>query len=245
MTPLKYFLNRNHLDMIFSIGSCHRDLPDDHDLPRAGDGLGKLNTGFYVVLNNNNKNNNKRKSPHHQQNNKVIDLFSDALRRCIDSNTRNTNNKFEAGEGDQPAMNAVLDENVRRYQQQQQKQQQFDEASQKIHYGFFDGCLFANGCIYFKHLCANSTSLDPASKEAIDILKRGGKMPHYKLSSSKNINKNNLPQQHQQTMMIRRDDPVLVHANFLVGKGDKIKHLKKYGLWNQECIDHLKKRGGE
>jgi hypothetical protein len=72
-------------------------------------------------------------------------------------------------------------------------------------YGFFDGCLFANGCIYFKHLCQNATY--PPSQVAKGL-----------------------------TPPFRRNDPVMVHANFLVGKKEKLKHLQKYDLWDAQCI---------
>jgi hypothetical protein len=34
----------------------------------------------------------------------------------------------------------------------------------------------------------------------------------------------------------------LVHANFLVGKKNKIKHLAKYQLWDTECVAHFRRR---
>ena len=204
------YLQRPGLDMIFSIGSCHRDLPDNYDL-QAGDGLAKLNTGFYSAV----------PTP------ALVALFGRALDRCLHS---------QAMEGDQPAMNAVLNDNNNQAAAAGARHVK-PASSTAVSYGFFDGCLFANGCIYFKHLCANASSLDPLSAAAMSLLRAGKKMPHRKLNgatgtgSSAGVVRVALPPGE-----VRRDDAVLVHANFLVGKQDKVRHLRKAELWFDSCI---------
>mmetsp|Transcript_3641 Transcript_3641/g.11434 ORF Transcript_3641/g.11434 Transcript_3641/m.11434 type:complete len:511 (-) Transcript_3641:82-1614(-) len=180
---------RRDLGMTFTIGSCHKDLPDNFNLA-SNDGLAKLNTGFYHAVS----------SPG------VISLLSRALQNCKTSHLT----------GDQPAINTVLHEDQ-------------NKGLPGYTYGFFDGCLFANGCIYFKHLCANTTMPDPrpsiaAGKGSATALK---KVASHKLKGASDP----VPEGH-----IRRDDPVMVHANFLVGKKDKIKHLRRYDLWAEQCI---------
>eukprot|EP00756_Hemistasia_phaeocysticola_P046978 Hpha_TRINITY_DN20850_c0_g1::TRINITY_DN20850_c0_g1_i1::g.85599::m.85599 len=148
--PWKHF--RWDLSLTFSIGSCHRELPDNKDLSR--DKVAKLNTGFYFA----------------QPQAGVIDLYSRAYQIC----------KRGTLTGDQPAINTVI-------------HQDLSSGRPQYSYGFFDGCLFANGCVFFKHLCQNTT----------------------------------------------RPDPVLVHANYIVGRKRKIKSLAKHGLWDDECVAAL------
>eukprot|EP00759_Apiculatamorpha_spiralis_P057272 PhF_6_TR8527/c0_g1_i1/m.13361 len=147
--PRPYF--RTDVSMTFSIGSCHRELPDNKDF--TNDAIAKMNTGFYFA----------------QSTEAVITMFQRSLSVCRNAHLT----------GDQPAMNQILTEDA----QARQK---------KYTYGFFDGCLFANGCVFFKHLCANTT----------------------------------------------RKDPVIVHANFVVGKKSKIKSLNRTGLWFESCISN-------
>jgi hypothetical protein len=180
---------RRDLGMTFTIGSCHKDLPDNFNLA-SNDGLAKLNTGFYHAVS----------SPG------VISLLSRALENCKSSHLT----------GDQPAINTVLHDDQ-------------NKGLPGYTYGFFDGCLFANGCIYFKHLCANTSMADPRPA----IAAGHGKDTATKKVASHKIKQagDALPPGH-----IRRDDPVMVHANFLVGKKDKVKHLRRYDLWADACI---------
>eukprot|EP01062_Namystynia_karyoxenos_P040363 TRINITY_DN29444_c0_g1_i1.p1 TRINITY_DN29444_c0_g1~~TRINITY_DN29444_c0_g1_i1.p1 ORF type:complete len:462 (+),score=139.10 TRINITY_DN29444_c0_g1_i1:82-1386(+) len=149
-TPWEHM--RWDLSLTFSIGSCHRELPDNKDLSK--DRVAKLNTGFYFA---------RAQAP-------VIDLFSRAYQIC----------KRGTLMGDQPAINTAI-------------HQDMTAGRPKYTYGFFDGCLFANGCVFFKHLCANTS----------------------------------------------RSDPVLVHANYVVGRKRKIRSLAKHGLWNENCVGDL------
>ena len=71
---------RTDVDVTFSIGSCHRDLPDNFAF--APEGIEKLNTGFYFA--------HPRPS--------VVSLLERAYDRC----------RTTSMSGDQPAMNAVL-----------------------------------------------------------------------------------------------------------------------------------------
>ena len=173
---------RTDVDVTFSIGSCHRDLPDNFAF--APEGIEKLNTGFYFA--------HPRPS--------VVSLLERAYDRC----------RTTSMSGDQPAMNAVLLED-----QKTRKGAGGDGSAGKnradYSYAFFDGCQVANGCVYFKHLCENATYSPRAASEL--------------LSAS-------LP---------KRSDPAVVHANFLVGRKDKIKHLRKYGLWDDGCISEWRK----
>lgn len=137
----------------------------------------------------------------------LVTMMSRALERCRSSDLQ----------GDQPAINDILEDDLRKKQM-------------KYTYGFFDGCLFANGCIYFKHLCANQTVLDPLSPKSLKLKRAGEKIPSGKLG-------NKVPAGH-----IRRDEPVLVHANFLVGRKEKVKHLRKYNLWDESCIADWRSR---
>ena len=171
------------MDLLWSIGSCHRDIADNFDFSKSAQGIEKLNTGFYVA----------HPTP------SVIKLLSRAFVVC--SNGHLT--------GDQPALNEVILTDLQKASKSSVAKPKTDKlparGSLGYSYGFFDGCLFANGCIFFKHLCANVTGAPRGVAPAI------GKKYH-------------------------RNDPVLVHANFLVGKKEKIKHLVKYGLWDDRCI---------
>ena len=181
---------RRDLGMTFTIGSCHKDLPDNFNLA-SNDGLAKLNTGFYHAVS----------SPG------VISLLARALENCRASHLT----------GDQPAINTVLHDDQ-------------NKGLPGYTYGFFDGCLFANGCIFFKHLCANTTMPDPRPAIASGV--KGAAAVTKKVASRKLVGAGaTVPAEH-----IRRDDPVMVHANFLVGKKDKIKHLRRYDLWAEQCI---------
>jgi hypothetical protein len=187
------FIAPEGLDAVFSIGSCHKDLPDNFDLA-GGDGVAKLNTGFYVA----------------QARPNVVALWEHAYRRCRQSGQSGA--QGAEIEGDQPAMNGAL-MTARR------------GGGPSINYGFFDGCLFANGCVYFKHLCANEAAVDPRTASGRDALSRGSKLPTLK------------PIQGEAPPgYLRRDSPVLVHANYVVGRKNKLKHLKKYKLWDEECV---------
>jgi hypothetical protein len=199
--------DEDEVDIMFSIGSCHKDLPDNLDI--ASDPVAKLNTGFYAVSLTSDFNH----DPHDAA---VLDLFERALTRCSQSA------QLHELEGDQPAMNMELN-----------RGRSSDTDKRRPRYGFFDGCLFANGCVAFKHLCANSSSLDPKSSAAILLLKRGGKLPNYK------IGQNAIP---GDSYAFRRDDMVLVHANFVIGKKEKVRHLQKMQLWDTQCIASLKEK---
>ena len=141
--PFSYV--RSDLSLTFSIGSCHKSLPDNADLSK--DRIAKLNTGFYYA----------HSTP------AVISLFERAYKIC----------KKGSLTGDQPAINTAIHQDIQ-------------SGNRKYTYGFFSGCLFANGCVYFKHLC-------------------------------------------------EEEDPVIVHANFLVGRKKKIRSLIKHGLWDLTC----------
>lgn len=161
--PVPYL--RDDVDITWSIGSCHRDLPDNFNFAQDASGIAKLNTGFYFA----------HAKP------SVISLLNSAFSVCRSSELT----------GDQPAINQVMKSDLE------------SKAKMDYSYGFFDGCLFANGCVYFKHLCANVTT--PDTQRGAD-----------------------------------RRNPVMVHANFLVGKKEKVRHLRKYGLWNERCIATIK-----
>lgn len=182
---------RDDLSLVFSLGSCHRDLADGYDFS-AGDGIAKLNTGFYYA----------------SYSKPIVSMFERALKVCQSSHLT----------GDQPAINSVLAEDLA-------QAHRHTDHGLAYSYGFFDGCLFANGCIFFKGLCANTTMFDPRLHAGKSV-RVGGKV-----KASKLVGREAVPKDH-----IRRDDPVLVHANFLVGKKDKIKHLRKYRLWEEDCI---------
>lgn len=130
----------------------------------------------------------------------VLKLFASALEVCRSTSLT----------GDQPAINSIIQRDWNSGLLSSK-----EAGSSSYSYSFFDGCLFANGCVYFKHLCENTTKY-PAHAQ--------------KWMSSALL----------QTP--RNGPPTLVHANFLVGKKNKIKHLGKYGLWDTACVAHFRRR---
>ena len=246
------------LDVMWSIGSCHRDLPDNFQLG-SGDGLAKINTGFYAM----------------RASSATVSLVTKAVEHCSRAELT----------GDQPAINAVLEEERRNRPQRASSHEEGGSqataasASRTGGYGFFDGCLFANGCIYFKHLCKGLIMPDPKlprrvrdgirqrlgpayfSGKAIAKAKEGDAHQRGSVEAGDGeaaqgrreaAHGGNTPRHGEERVtegdplprrspflpagVIARDDPVMVHANFLVGKKDKIKHLTKYGLWDDACI---------
>ena len=159
------------MDLTFSIGSCEFTLPDN-----AHPGVlenAKVNTGFFLA----------RASP------RIIRAFTRAHEIC--SATYDIG--FMDGHrvdmmDDQDAINEVI-------WTQHMNAAFVNNSDQFINYGFLNGCIFANGCVYFKHLCKNQTGYN---------------------------------------------NEVLVHANFLVGKEEKIHNLNKTGNWDAKCIERLK-----
>jgi hypothetical protein len=174
--PTPFF--REDVSMTFSIGSCHRELPENFHF--TVEGIEKLNTGFYYVA---------------DPSEAIVSAFSRALAKCRSTSMI----------GDQPAINAVLQEDWTSADKGRRG------GRVDYSYAFFDGCLFANGCIYFKHLCANATY-----------------SPQRRITGA--------------LTLPARSQPVMVHANFLVGRKEKIKHLKKYGLWDEQCIAHWRSK---
>ena len=154
------------LDLTISIGGCQAYLPDNLELSLSDDV--SMCTGFYFV----------------QAKISMIDMFSRTHQACMSGHL--PDQKWQGAQvDDQTAMNSVVDDD-----------QVFGSFSgaQKYHYGFFDGCRFANGCVYFKHVCKG--------------------MEGY-------------------------NEEVIVHANFLVGKKEKIHNLNRTGLWYETCISNM------
>lgn len=155
------------MDLTFSIGSCEFALPDNAD-PAVLENA-KVNTGFFLA----------RANP------RIIRAFTRAHEIC--SATYGVGVQ-ESGDimDDQDAINEVI---------WRQHDPRLDYSDQFISYGFLNGCIFANGCVYFKRLCKNQTGYN---------------------------------------------NEVLVHANFLVGKEEKIHNLNKTGNWDAKCIERFK-----
>ena len=160
--------DRAPLSFLFSIGSCHKHLPNNLHMNEE-----KINTGFYYA----------RAEP------AVISVLERALQYCRGATL----------EGDQPAVNSIVRKDL--------------EGHPDYSFGFFDGCLFSNGCTYFKHLCANNT---------------------YDAKYDHQMGSSGLPSELR--TLYPKDEPVMVHANFLVGKKAKVRHLQKYGLWDTKCM---------
>lgn len=204
--PVPYMM-RTDVGLTFSIGSCHKDLPDNFHF--TSDGIEKLNTGFYIA----------------HPTKGILRMITKALEVCSGSTLT----------GDQPAINSVIqgdwDSGLLRRKGQSPKPQGGDSGDAAVEgysYSFFDGCLFANGCVYFKHLCQNTTTYPRHMHEYWRAMER------------------NEPNSAVEVMKLtpRNKDPVMVHANFLVGKKEKVKHLRKYGLWDDQCISSWRSRLG-
>lgn len=131
-------------------------------------------------------------------------------------------------------------------------------------YGFLDNCLCANGCTYFKGLCKDdvydakyikeSVRRDDDLQSLIDDIVFGSShnkkekaadqrssftVPHFAkhalLESSGGV-----PLHLREALP--RSEPVFVHANYLVGKKNKVQHLRKSGLWFDHCIAEYKRK---
>ena len=154
------------MDLTFSIGSCEFTLPDNAD-PGVLENA-KVNTGFFLA----------RANP------RIIRAFTRAHEICYVTLAARYSDMMD----DQDAVNEVI--------WKQHKDPAFvNNSDEFINYGFLNGCIFANGCVYFKHLCRNQTGYN---------------------------------------------NEVLVHANFLVGREEKIHNLNKTGNWDAKCIERLK-----
>ena len=112
----------------------------------------------------------------------MIDLFSRALDRC-----KSLSDDEDEKVDDQVALNELTVRDM-------ELAMNDDAFKMKYSYGYFDGCRFANGCVFFKHLCKG--------------------MKGYK-------------------------EEVIVHANYLVGKKEKIHNLNRTGLWYESCIANV------
>ncbi|KAJ9467068.1 Beta-arabinofuranosyltransferase RAY1 [Diplonema papillatum] len=89
--------------------------------------------------------------------------------------------------GDQPAINTVIHQDLTGHDRMQYT------------YGFFDGCLFANGCVYFKHLCANDSKSDPFIVHANFLVGRKKKIKSLAKSDLWNLRCHPNPDQYSPT----------------------------------------------
>ena len=153
------------LDLLVTIGGCQTHLRDN--CPLQKDKGVSMCTGFYFA----------------QAKPATVDLFTRTLSNCISLHIGDPR-FIEKAADDQTALNSIINEDREDYSYG------FTN-TKKYSYGFFDGCRFANGCVYFKHLCKG--------------------MEGYK-------------------------EEVIVHANYVVGKEEKIHNLNRSGLWYESCV---------
>jgi len=157
------------VDFTFSIGSCELTLPDNADPIEHP--LAKVNTGFFLA----------RASAF------VIETLTRAHDQCAGRNSDALRATVYDYIDDQDSLNDILKEDADRRRSRADPRIMYT-------YGFLNACLFANGCVYFKHLCKNQSCYN---------------------------------------------EEVLVHANFLIGKKEKIRNLNRTGHWNATCIAHV------